>query len=91
MRVTTESGAVYEFTKDGTKFRRLRNKLDIDPDAEVPRSKLRQDGKWLTLHQAPQPVVGQHMMLFVELLDPPQFENAEVTIRMTSTVVGVEA
>lgn len=90
MKATTESGAVYEFTKDGTKFRRLKNKLDVDPRAEVPRVSLRQDGKWLKLFQPVTPVVGQHMVLAVEPLDPPQFEGASITIRQTSVVVGVE-
>ena len=90
MKVTTESGAVYEFTKDGSKFRRLRNKLDVDPEAEVPRVALRQDGRWLRLFTPVEPVVGQPMVLMVEPLDPPQFEGATVTVRSTSVVVGVE-
>lgn len=90
MKVTTESGAVYEFTKDGTKFRRLRNKLDIDPDAEVERAKLRQDGKWLTLINPVNPKVGYRMQLVTPVLDPPQNEFAEYTYRTTSVVVGVE-
>ena len=91
MKATTESGAVYEFTKDGTKFRRLKNKLDRDPEAEVPRVDLRQDGKWLKLFKPVEPVVGHPMVLMVEPLDPPQFEGATVTMRQTSVVVGVEA
>jgi hypothetical protein len=91
MKATTESGAVYEFTKDGSKFRRLKNKLARDPEAEVPRVDLRQDGKWLTLFQPVEPVVGLPMTLFVEPLDPPQIEGASITVRHTSVVVGVEA
>ena len=90
MKVTTESGAVYEFTKDGTRFRRLKNKLPIDPGAEVPRTDLRQDGKWLKLFTPAEPVVGFRMNLAVEPLDPPQFEGATVTMRSTSVVVGIE-
>lgn len=90
MKVTTESGAVYEFTKDRSKFRRLKNKLPIDPEAEVPRSTLRQDGKWLKLFKPAEPVVGFRMVLAVEPLDPPQFEGAGMTIRETSVVVGIE-
>ena len=90
MRVTTTSGAVYEFTKDKRKFRRLKNKLDRDPNAEVPRADLRQDGKWLELFSEPHPVVGYPMVLNVYPLDPPQVPGAEVTVRMTSVVVGVE-
>jgi len=91
VRVTTESGAVYEFTKDLKKFRRLRNRLDVDPEAEVPRAKLRQDGKWLTLFEPATPVVGYGMVLAVEPLDPPQFDGAQITWRSTSVVVGIEA
>ena len=90
MKVTTESGAVYEFTKDGMKFRRLKNKLPIDPEAEVSRPTLRQDGKWLKLFSPVEVAVGQRMTLLVEPLDPPQFEGAGVTVRSTSVVVGVE-
>jgi hypothetical protein len=91
MKVTTESGAVYEFTKDGMKFRRLKNKLPIDPHAEVSRADLRQDGKWLKLFKPVEPVVGYRMVLAVEPLDPPQFEGAGMTIRETSVVVAVES
>ncbi|QIG57968.1 hypothetical protein SEA_PAULODIABOLI_284 [Microbacterium phage PauloDiaboli] len=90
MKVTTESGAVYEFTKDGMKFRRLKNKLPIDPEAEVPRVGLRQDGKWLKLFKPVEVSVGLSMTLLVEPLDPPQFEGAGLTVRSTSPVVGVE-
>jgi len=90
MRVTTESGAVYEFTKDGGKFRRLKNKLARDPHAEVERADLRQDGQWLKLFQPATPEVGKQMMLLVEPLDPPQFEGASATMRVTSVVIGIE-
>jgi hypothetical protein len=90
MKVTTESGAVYEFTKDKRKFRRLKNKLERDPNAEVPRANLRQDGKWLELFTEARPVVGLPMILNVFPLDPPQIPGAQVTVRMTSVVVGVE-
>lgn len=89
MRVTTESGTVYEFTKDGTRFRRLRKRNPIDPEA-VERSELRQDGQWLKLFQPAEVVVGQPMSLLVEPLDPPQFVGATVTVRMTTVVIGVE-
>ena len=89
MRVTTESGAVYEFTKNGEKVRRLRKRNDIDPEA-VPRSELRQDGEWLQLHMKAEPEVGFPMILALKVLDPPQYEGANVTIRQTSTVVGIE-
>lgn len=89
MRVTTESGTVYEFTKDGGKFRRLRKRNDVDPEA-VERSELRQDGQWLTLFQEVEPVVGAPMTLLVEPLDPPQVEGATVTVRMTTVVIGIE-
>ncbi len=90
MRVYTESGAVYEITKNGAKFRRLKNRLEHDPEAEVPRVSLRQDGKWLKLFAAPEPVVGAPMTLLVEPLDPPQFAGADVTVRTTTVVIGIE-
>ena len=90
MQVTTESGAVYEFTKDGTKFRRLRKRNDIDPLAEVERVELRQDGKWLKLLSEVEPKVGYPMTLMVEPLDPPQVEGSVMTVRNTSVVIGIE-
>lgn len=90
MKVTTESGAVYEFTKDGSKFRRLRKRNDIDPHAEVERVELRQDGQWLKLFSKAEPRLGYPMTLMVEPLDPPQFEGAAMTVRNTSVVVGIE-
>jgi hypothetical protein len=86
MRVTTESGAVYEFTKDGEKFRRLTKRNDVDPEAEVERTTLRQDGKWLKLFKPAEPTVGQQMFLWVE----PLAEDASVTFRQTSVVIGIE-
>lgn len=88
MQVTTESGAVYEFTKDGRKVRRLKNRNELDPDAEVPRANLRQDGKWLTLFKEVEPQVGYPMTLLVE---PLNAEQVGMTLRQTSVVVGVTA
>ncbi|UDL16495.1 hypothetical protein SEA_ZOOMAN_254 [Microbacterium phage Zooman] len=82
MRVTTESGAVYEFTKDGEKVRRLRKRNDIDPEA-VPREEVDQDGKWLQLHMKVEASVGLPMVLALKLED-------SVTIRQSSVVVGIE-
>ena len=87
MRVTTESGAVYEFTKDGTKFRRLTKRNPVDPEAEVSRANRRQDGKWLKLYEPAAPVVGFPMTLSIE----PLAEEADVTLRFTTTVVGIES
>ena len=89
MIVHTESGACYQFTKDGGKFRRLRKRNEIDPEA-TERSVLRQDGSWLKLFRPAEPVVGLPMTLLVEPLDPPQFEGAEVTVRTTTVVIGIE-
>lgn len=85
MRVTTESGTLYEFTKDGSKFRRLRKRNEVDPEA-VERSVLRQDGEWLKLFQPANPVVGVPMTLLVE----PLADDGFVTVRMTTVVIGVE-
>ncbi|URP22302.1 hypothetical protein SEA_BIG4_269 [Microbacterium phage Big4] len=82
MRVTTESGAVYEFTKNGEKVRRLRKRNDIDPEA-VPREEVDQDGMWLQLHMKPEASVGLPMVLALKTED-------SVTIRQSSVVVGIE-
>jgi len=91
VKVTTESGAVYEFTKDGSKYRRLTKRNPLDPEAEVERRDLRQDGTWLKLSQPVEPVVGMRMFLLVEpALEPVQFEGASITVRETTVVVGIE-
>lgn len=87
--VHTASGACYEFTKNGEKVRRLRKRNEIDPEA-VPRPEIRQDGEWLQLHLKADPEVGFPMVLALKVPTPPQFEDASVTIRQTSVVVGVE-
>lgn len=91
MRVTTESGTVYEFTKDGSKMRRLVRRNDIDPEAPE-RSNLRQDGKWVGLMKPVEPEVGLPMTLLLEPLDPPLLpgSNPFATVRMTTVVVGIE-
>ena len=89
MIVHTESGAAYQFTKDGSKVRRLRKRNPVDPEA-VERAELRQDGSWLTLFTPAEPIVGHPMSLMLEPLDPPQFEGAQVTLRQTSVVIGIE-
>lgn len=86
MNVTTESGAIYQFNKAGTKFRRLRKRNPVDPEAEVERAALRRDGQWLKLYQPVAPVVGRRLFLMVE----PLADDASVTVRETSVVVGIE-
>lgn len=81
--VHTASGACYEFTKDGGKFRRLRKRNDIDPEAEVPREKLDDDGMWIPVEVMTEPKVGVHMTLMVP-------EDDGLAIKQTSVVVGVE-
>ena len=90
MKVTTESGAVYEFTKNRAKFHRLRKRNEIDPEAEVERVELRQDGQWLKLLSDVEPKLGYPMTLLVEPLDPPFIEGAVMTVRNTSVVIGIE-
>jgi hypothetical protein len=83
MRVTTESGAVYEFTKDGGKFRRLRKRHDIDPHSEVERVKLDDDGMWIPVEAMNEPKVGSQMFLMVP-------EDGGLAVKHTSVVIGIE-
>lgn len=85
MKVTTASGACYQFTKNGMKFRRLVKINPLDPQGEVARLKKDDDGKWLPLHTPAEPVIG-HPMSLVLTAD----EGASLTVRYTSVVVGVE-
>ena len=73
MIVKTQSGTEYEFTDDMTQVRR-RGGLDM-----------RADGEWLALHNAPNPQVGEAMVL---VLDGLSLE-ASVTYRHTSPVKAV--
>jgi len=73
-RVTTESGAVYEFSDDYTKLRRN------NPDAP-----LRKDGEWLECND-PKPQKGLGMAIVIHgIVDEPG-----VTIRRTTPVVAIE-
>lgn len=73
-RVTTESGAVYEFSDDYTKLRRS------NPDAP-----LRKDGEWLECYTE-RPITGRPMSITIRgIIDPPGF-----TVRTTTPVVSVE-
>lgn len=83
-QVSVASGAVYEFTKDGRKFRRLVNRRDVDPESEFDRVPLRKDGSWLRLLAPVSIVVGEPMTLAVEPLG-----LGDITMRMTSPVIGV--
>lgn len=91
MIVHTESGAAYQFTKDGGKFRRLRKRNEVDPEAPE-RAVHRKDGHWLTLFEPVEPVVGQPMTLLVEPVEPPLVEGmpAGLTVRMSTVVIGIE-
>mgnify|MGYP001589791203 CR=1 FL=1 len=84
MQVTTESGAVYQFTKDGGKFRRLTKRNDIDPLAEVDRPKQDDDGTWLPIFDMTEPKLGEHMNLMVSE------EAGTISVRQTSAVIGIE-
>lgn len=83
MIVHTESGAAYQFTKDGGKFRRLRKRNDIDPEAEVTREKLDDDGMWIPVEVMTTPKLGTHMTLMVP-------EDDGLAIKRTSVVIGIE-
>lgn len=85
MKVTTQSGTVYEFTKAKDKVRRLTKRNEVDPEADWRRASLRQDGKWLKLYQDIDPVVGLPMYLMIEPLG-----DTDVTIRVSSPVIGIE-
>lgn len=86
MRATTSSGAIYEFTKDMGKFRRLRKRNPIDPEAETLRVERDGDGKWLPIFDMKsEPKVGEPMSIMVDEEDTPG-----ITVWNTSVVVGVE-
>ena len=87
MKVTTQSGTVYEFTKAKDKVRRLTKRLDVDPEAEWTRRKMREDGKWLALNQPMEAIVGLPMYLVMEPLGE---DEGSLTVRTTSPVVGIE-
>lgn len=50
---------------------------------------LRADGDWVDLLEEPTIEVGRPVLLLMPVLDPPQFEGAEVTSRLTSDVTEV--
>ncbi len=83
MKVTTQSGTVYEFTKDGNKVRRLIRRNDIDPESEVERAKLDLDGRWRELFSPVEPKVGVGMTM-------PYLEEGAIDVHLTSPVVGIE-
>lgn len=89
MKVTTESGTVYEFTKDGSKVRRLRKRNDVDPEA-VERAELRQDGRWLELASPVEPALGKQMVLMMRPIDPPFLPAVSFSVRMSTIVIGIE-
>lgn len=74
-RVTTDSGAVYEFSDDYTKLRRTN-----------PEAPLRKDGEWLECVNTPEPRVGLGMDILIRgIVDEPG-----VTLRRTTPVVVIE-
>lgn len=82
----TASGAAYQFTKDMGKFRRLRKRNPIDPEAETLRVERDGDGKWLPIFDMKsEPKVGEPMSIMVDEEDTPG-----ITVWNTSVVVGVE-
>lgn len=82
MIVHTESGSSYEFTEDMKKFRRLRGGVDA--------STLRQDAEWLDVLSITCVEVGSPMFITMPALDPPQFEGAMITSRMTTKVTRID-
>lgn len=50
---------------------------------------LRADGEWVEMLNHPMVEVGRPVMLLMPVLDPPQFEGARVTQRLTSDVTEV--
>lgn len=76
VKVTTETGSVYEFNDTLTSVRRL----EVGGESDA----LRRDGDWLDLQIAPHITVGQSMVLALEPLG-----EGDVTVRATSRVVAV--
>ena len=86
MRVVTESGATYQFTKDMGKFRRLRKRNPEDPESEVERVQREEDGRWRSIFDMQAaPRVGEPMNIMVDDEEP-----SKITVWQTSVVVGIE-
>lgn len=83
MKVICESGSIYEFTKDRTKFRRLRKRNPVDPEAPE-RTVEDDDGTWLRLFLPVEPVIGQPMTILVDA------DGESIYVRVSTVVVGVE-
>lgn len=74
MRVTTESGTIYEF--EGNKVRRA-------PEGNA--AGMRRDEEWLSFTSPRVPTIGEDMFLLLEPLG-----EGNVTVRRTTPVVLIE-
>lgn len=74
MKVTTQSGSLYEFDKEKMRMRR------VNEDAT-----LRRDGQWVKLLFFPDPLVGKDMVIYLEGLGEGPY-----TTRTTTRVTSVE-
>lgn len=82
IRFFTESGSTYEIDDRDDSAWTVRRVLATH--------ELRGDGDWFVLLNKPHVAVGRSVPLIMPVLNPPQFEGAKVTSRVTSPVTRVE-
>jgi hypothetical protein len=75
LKVTTESGSIYEIDNEGLKVRR------VPGDEEIG---LRRDGEWLDLTERAYPKVGFGMIMHINAI----VEGVVMTQRHTTPVVA---
>jgi hypothetical protein len=78
IKVTTETGSVYEFDVANSKMRRV--------PVDTPESALRRDGEWLKMIHIPYIEKEQPMRIPLEGLHDP----TEVTMRYSTAVTKIE-
>ena len=78
IKVTTETGSVYEFDIANYKMRRV--------PVDAPESELRRDGEWLNMIRPPRIEKGEPILIPLEGLHDP----SDVTMRYTTTVVDIQ-
>lgn len=79
IKVTTQSGSVYEFDMDNLLMRRI-------PKTKAKKYQLRQDKDWLKMVLAPEIEEGFRICVVLEGLHDP----SEITLRTTTPVIKIE-